>query len=58
MNGGYSVNIQEKISLYEYCRTATGKSYYNLTVKRKEAIKQEHKKLKDSGHPAVSVRMN
>jgi hypothetical protein len=34
------MNIHEKISLYEYCRAATGKNYYNLTEKGKRMVEQ------------------
>lgn len=42
------MNINEKIGLYEYCRGASGKSYHNLTSKRKETIKKEYRKSKSN----------
>jgi len=48
------MNINEKIGLYEFCRGSSGKSYHNLTNKRKEAVKEEYRKSKPKKREMLS----
>jgi hypothetical protein len=56
--GGEKMNVNEKIALYEYCRSRVGKEFYNLSDKRKESVKRQYLGLEAVRHPAVKARWN